>query len=148
MVAVRDTEKIIAYFYAKFKGENSLKLWHRINERYTGISQRVIQSWINSNEEHCLQNPIFSNWEELQPIVAIEPMERLQVDLVTMESVPSIYFRCLFPDLSFYDHLRKRILPKSGIYWKIYFVCSETLKSCRVKNWNMLISVLRIFYND
>ena len=44
---------------------------------------------INKNREHCLHNPIFSNKENLKPVIATKPMERCQIDLVVFEKSPS-----------------------------------------------------------
>ena len=63
------------------------KNWYFI---FSGISRNRIQEWINNNEAHCSQNPIFENQEELKPIVAKEPWERIQIDLVSMESRPGV----------------------------------------------------------
>ena len=63
----------------RYQGENFFKLFHRIRETYVGISKEVIQSWIYSNEEHSIRNPIFSNRGDLKPIIATKPMERIQI---------------------------------------------------------------------
>ena len=44
----------------------------------------MIQNFINQNEEHQKQAPLFNNVPELQPVKAKEVMERLQADLVDL----------------------------------------------------------------
>ena len=87
-------DSIIRHFYERYKRENSFKLFHGIRETYVGISKDVIQSWINSNEDHSIRNPIFSNREELKLIIVTKPMECIQIDLVKMESVPQGGRKC------------------------------------------------------
>ena len=76
---------VVSFFYNRYKGENSFKLLARIGQYYVGISKDKIQSFINKNREHCLRNPIFSNIENLKPVIATKPMERCQIDLVVFE---------------------------------------------------------------
>ena len=80
---------VVSFFFNRYKGENSFKLLARIRQYYVGISKDKIQSFINKNREHCLRNPIFSNKENLKPIIATKPMERCQIDLVVFEKNPS-----------------------------------------------------------
>ena len=81
---------IISAFYKKYKGEGARKLSGRIRKTFTGISRERIQSWINSNKDHCKRNPIFDNKDPLQPVIEHETMNRIQIDLVIMENKPSI----------------------------------------------------------
>ena len=80
---------VVSFFFNRYKGENSFKLLARIRQYYVGISKDKIQSFINKNREHCLRNPIFSNKENLKPIITTKPMERCQIDLVVFEKNPS-----------------------------------------------------------
>lgn len=84
-----DVTTIIKHFYDKYKGENRVKLFIRIREHYAGISELRIQEWINNNARHCEIKPIFTNKDELKPVTADLPMERLQVDLVDFTSAKS-----------------------------------------------------------
>ena len=61
---------IVSFFYNRYKRENSFKLLARIRQYYVGISKDKIQSFIKKNCEHCLHNPIFSNKENLKPVIA------------------------------------------------------------------------------
>ena len=61
----------------------------RIRGYFVGISKDRIQSFINRNREHCSKYPIFSNKEDLKPIIDKQPMERYQIDLVVFEKKPS-----------------------------------------------------------
>ena len=76
---------VVRFFFNRYKEENSFKLLARIRQYYVGISKDKIQFFINKNREHCLRNPIFSNKENLKPIIATKPMERCQIDLVVFE---------------------------------------------------------------
>ena len=70
-----ETDNILSYFYHKYKGENSFKKLMRIREHFVEISKDRIQSFINRNREHCSKYPIFSNKEDLKPVIAKQPME-------------------------------------------------------------------------
>ena len=50
---------------------------------------RTIQPFINRNGEHCSRYPIFSNKGDRKPIIAKQPMESCQIDLVVFEKEPS-----------------------------------------------------------
>ena len=80
---------VVSFFYNRYNGENLFKFLARIGQYYVGISKDKIQSFINKNREHCLRSPIFSNKENLKPIIATKPMERCQIDLVVFEKNPS-----------------------------------------------------------
>ena len=80
---------MFSFFYSRYKGENSFKLLARIRQYYVGISKDKIQSVINKNPLHCLCNPVFSNKENLKPVIATKPMERCQIDLAVLEKIPS-----------------------------------------------------------
>ena len=80
---------VVSFFYNRYKGENLFKFLARIGQYYVGISKDKIQSFINKNREHCLRNPIFSNKENLKPVIATKPMEKCQIDLVVFEKNPS-----------------------------------------------------------
>ena len=80
---------VVSFFYNRYNGENLFKFLARIGQYYVGISKDKIQSFINKNREHCLRNPIFSNKENLKPVIATKPMEKCQIDLVVFEKNPS-----------------------------------------------------------
>ena len=84
-----EVEKVIQYYFSKYKGENCYKLHSRIRDSFAGVSKDVIQEWINSNRKHCESHPIFENKDPLQPIIAKSPMDVCQIDLVIMEKHPS-----------------------------------------------------------
>ena len=56
-----EINNVVSCFYNRCKGENLFKLVARIRQDCIGISKDKIQSFININREHCLQDPIFSN---------------------------------------------------------------------------------------
>ena len=84
-----EVEKVIHYYFSKYKSENCYKLHSRIRDSFAGVSKHVIQEWINSNRKHCESHPIFENKGPLQPIIAKSPMNVCQIDLVIMEKHPS-----------------------------------------------------------
>ena len=56
----------------------------KIRQQYTGISIKIIQKWLNSNEDHFKINPIFSNKLFLTPVTSKSIQGCNQVDLVDM----------------------------------------------------------------
>ena len=73
-----------------------------MREFYAGISSHRIQDWLNNNQQHFKMKPVFLNKDELKPVSAKAPMERLQIDLVDffIRKIPSqskTIFVCLFP---------------------------------------------------
>lgn len=103
-----EVSEIIEYFYNKFKEENRVKVFNRIRDNFAGISQLRIQEWINNNADHCQLKPIFMNKDELKPVTADSPMERLQVDLVDFTSSMShsngIIYSYVFAALDVFSH--------------------------------------------
>ena len=85
----KDVPTVIICFYNKFRGENSFKLWSRIRSLYANISRVKIQDYINSSEEHCAEFPVFRNKGKLKAVVAHQPMDQVQVDLVDFSAKPS-----------------------------------------------------------
>ena len=49
---VGERERIVKYFYERFKGEGARKLEVRISDVYTGIGRRFIQERLNQNQDH------------------------------------------------------------------------------------------------
>ena len=84
-----EVEKVIQYYFSKYKGENCNKLHSRIRDSFAGVSKHVIQEWINSNRKHCESHPTSENKDPLQPIIAKSPMNVCQIDLVILEKHPS-----------------------------------------------------------
>ena len=57
------------------------------------------------NREHCSKYPIFSNKEDLKPIIARQPMEKCRIDLVVFErklSKDEIYINIFLVTLTFF----------------------------------------------
>ena len=86
---ILEINDVVSFFFNRYKGENSFKLLARIRQYYVGISKDKIQSFINKNRVHCLCNPVFSNKENLKPVIATKPMERCQIHLAVFEKNPS-----------------------------------------------------------
>ena len=84
-----EVEKVIQYYFSKYKGENFYKLHSRIRDSFAGVSKHVIQEWIKSDRKHCESRPNFKNKDPLQPIIAKSPMDVCQIDLAIMEKHPS-----------------------------------------------------------
>ena len=82
-------EKVIQYYFSKYKGENCYKLYSQIRDSFAGVSKHVIQEWTNSNRKHCESYPVFESKDLLQRIIAKSPMGVCQIDLVIMEKHPS-----------------------------------------------------------
>ena len=80
---------IIRSYYEKHKGENCHRLIERRRGNFARIRRNTIQNWINSNRQHCKKHPIFQNKDCLKPVVAENPMNICQIDLVVMEKNPS-----------------------------------------------------------
>ena len=83
-----EVEKVIQYYFSKYKGENCYKLHSRICDSFAGVSKHVILEWINSNRKHCESHAIFENEDPLQSIIANSPMNVCQIDLVMIEKCP------------------------------------------------------------
>ena len=66
-----------------------MKLWTRIRGHYTNISRKQVQKWLNNCKEHGEEFPIFSNKRKLRAVLANQPMDQVQVDLVDLSSTPS-----------------------------------------------------------
>ena len=47
-----EVEKVIQYYFSKYKGENCYKLYSRIRDSFAGVNKHGIQEWINSNRKH------------------------------------------------------------------------------------------------
>ena len=84
-----DVERIISFYYDKYKGENAFKLFVRISNHFVGISRERIQDWINHQPRHFKLKPKFSNKEKLRPVIAHRPWQIVQVDLVDFTAFPS-----------------------------------------------------------
>lgn len=69
---------------SKFDNENAKKNSKQISFLFAGIAEKKIQNFINSQCSHCKLKPIFDNEPLLKPVTAKKPMERMQIDLVSM----------------------------------------------------------------
>ena len=54
-----DVDNVIEWFYNHFKGESARKLDKRVKKYFVGLSRNDIQKWINANEKHSKEKPIF-----------------------------------------------------------------------------------------
>ena len=68
--------------------EGSRKLYKRLKAVYAGIGENAIQGYLNSSKVPSKLNPTFNNEAPLQPIIASEPMEILEADLVDLRTHP------------------------------------------------------------
>ena len=66
------------------KGIGARPLYHRLKNKYAGISERAIQSALSINHTHQLLHKTFKNKPPPQPINAYAPQERNQIDLMDM----------------------------------------------------------------
>ena len=82
-----EIDKIVSFFCHTYKREGARKIQPRIKRFYTGISSKRIQKRLNSNENHFIINPIFSNKLPLFPVVSKTVQGCNQIDLVDMRSM-------------------------------------------------------------
>ena len=54
-----DVGNVIEWLYNHFKGESARKLDKRVKKYFVGLSRNDIQKWINANEKHSKEKPIF-----------------------------------------------------------------------------------------
>ena len=125
-----EINNVVSFFYDRFKRENSFTLLARIRQYCVGISKDKIQSFINRNCKHCLCNPIFSNKENLKPVIATKPMERYQIDLVfdlkkilqkmsmAMFISTSLVASTFLRNTYFYKEWNLKVPLKLPLYWR------------------------------
>lgn len=75
-------------YYSKCKGAGARKIHKSICKRFTGISERDIQNYINSNRKGHRMNPTFDNKPPPIPVQSSRVFDQLQIDLVSMEGSP------------------------------------------------------------
>ena len=56
---------------------------------FSGIGQDTVQASLNKNPHRALVKPKFSNKEDLKPVLASQPYDHVQIDLVDFRSMPS-----------------------------------------------------------
>ena len=81
---------ILALYYKEYKGEGATKLHRRISESYFGVSRRNVQHFLNTNKEHFMRQPQFTNVPPLQPVISHTVNSRHQIDLVSFHDDPQL----------------------------------------------------------
>ena len=83
-----EIEKCITAFHDGSKGDGTFKLKSRIACHYFGIGRRVIQRCLNNLESQRQRQCRFDNKAPLRPVEANLIMERHQIDIVDLQSLP------------------------------------------------------------
>ena len=79
----------IKKYYSKYKGSGARKLYRSICKVFTGVSEREIQSFINSIPKAQRVNPKFINKVPMKPVQSSDVLNQVQIDLVDMSNSPS-----------------------------------------------------------
>ena len=72
----------------KYKGMGSPKLYNSISKVFTGVSEREIQTYINSLQTNQQLHPKLINKQSLKPVTSHGVMDQVQMDLVDMQNSP------------------------------------------------------------
>ena len=97
-----EIDKIVSFFYHKYKGDGARKIQPRMKRFYTDISIKRIQKWLNSNENHFKTNPIFSNKPPLSAVVSKTVQGCNQIDLVDQIKMIYHFQNASCPDSSWF----------------------------------------------
>ena len=79
-----EVDACIREYYKKYKGAGARKLYYSITEKFAGVSERVIQQYINNHPKAQRLNPEFKNKSDLVPVKSSGVLNQVQVDLVDM----------------------------------------------------------------
>ena len=75
----------IMSYYNKYKGLGARKLYNAISKVFIGVSEREIQTYLNSLQRNQRLHPHFINKPPLKPVTSDGVMDRIQMDLVDMQ---------------------------------------------------------------
>lgn len=81
-----EVKAIISQFREKFLGSGARTIFPAVNSHYSGISTDDIQKFINRQADQTRVYPKFDNKAPLVPVECEEPMERIEIDLIDVES--------------------------------------------------------------
>ena len=84
-------KEVVKKSFKKSKGSGSRKIYHRLKDCYSGISERTIHKVLSKSTLHQKLNARFENRARLRPIRARDVQIRHQVDLVDMKKLRTNY---------------------------------------------------------
>ena len=88
VLCAEEKAECIDFFYRRSKGDSARKLKKSIDEKFCGITERDVQSFINNNPINQRIKAKFDNKAPLQPVTSLKIWERIQIDLMSMMDVP------------------------------------------------------------
>jgi hypothetical protein len=86
MLLMSEIPNVVNKAFHVSKGIGARKLRHQLKEKYTGLSEPVIQKVLSDNIYSQELNVKFDNRAPIRSITAERVMGRLQIDLVNMVS--------------------------------------------------------------
>ncbi|KAK2547608.1 Gag-Pro-Pol polyprotein [Acropora cervicornis] len=84
-------EKVVKKSFKTSKGSGTRKLYHRLKDSYSGISERNVHKVLLKSTIHQKLNARFQNRPRLRPIRARDVQVRHQIDLVDMNKLCTKY---------------------------------------------------------
>lgn len=88
VIPMSDIQHTLAKLYEQLSDIGRDRFYALVKQRYAGISRRQVWRFLENQELHQLLQPV-KRQKVLRPIVAAEPMERWQVDLVDVQKYKS-----------------------------------------------------------
>ena len=82
-------KECIQKYYVKYKGAGARKLHQIISRAFTGVSEREVQHYINSQPRAQRVNPKFTNKVTPKLVQSSGVLNQVQIDLVDMSASPS-----------------------------------------------------------
>ena len=77
-----EVDTCISQYYKKYKGAGARKIYCSIVQKFAGVSERVIQEYINNQPKAQRLNPEFKNKADLVPVKSGGVPNQVQIDLV------------------------------------------------------------------
>ena len=78
---------VVKKCFKKSKGSGTRKLYHKLKDSYSGVSERNVHEVLSKSTVHQKLNARFENRARLRPIRARDFQIRHQIDLVDMEKL-------------------------------------------------------------
>lgn len=88
LLKTNEVDTCISQYYKKYKGAGARKIYCSISEKFAGVSERVIQEYINNQPKAQRLNPEFKNKADLVPVKSSGVLNQVQIDLVDMSKYP------------------------------------------------------------
>ena len=76
-------------YYTKCKGVGARKLYNTITKVFCGVTEREIQTFLNSQQTSQQLHPNFINKQPLKPVTSHRVMDQIQMDIVDMQRSPA-----------------------------------------------------------